>query len=90
MKKSRSKKADLEYIIRVQQDILNRLSHISDWALSTQRKFLNAAHDNWYLGWKVDYLIKKIKQHMPEEALKENNGELGNYINDHTPFKEYK
>ena len=82
------KKTSLEFIIKVQQDIINRLSHINDWSLSTRRKFLNSAHDNWYLGWKVDYLLKKIKKHIPEETLHENEDELLEVIKAQAPFKD--
>ena len=86
------KKNTLEFVIKVQQDLINRLTCLNEFSLSTQRKFLNSASDNWYLCWKVGYLIQKIKQHMPEEVLKANDGELEGFLDNYTPFKdrEYK
>ena len=82
------KKNSLEFVVKVQQDLINRLTGLNEWSLSMQRKFINSAHDNWYLGWKVDYLLKKIKQHMPEEVLHENEDELLEVIKAQAPFKD--
>jgi|TARA_B100001964_G_scaffold10856_1_gene11565 ABC-type microcin C transport system permease subunit YejE len=62
-------KKDFEFIIKTQQDLILRMLSLNDWHLEANKKVMHTETDNWYLRWKVDYLEKKIKEHLPNIAL---------------------
>ena len=75
-----SKKTKLDFIIKTQQDLINRLSRINEWSLEANKKVMKTETDNWYLKWKVGYLEQKIKEHLPDAKLYDKDNELFNEI----------
>ena len=75
-----SKKTKLDFIIKTQQDLINRLARINEWSLEANKKVMKTETDNWYLKWKVGYLEQKIKEHLPDATLYDKDNELFNEI----------
>ena len=73
-------KKSYEFIINTQQDLIRKLFVQNDWTLEANKKVMKTETDNWYLEWKVDYLEKKIKEHLPGVALYDKDDGLFNEI----------
>ena len=77
--KSLSKK-QYEFIIKAQQDLIEKSFSLNEWSLEANKKVMSTETDNHYLRWKVDYLEKKIRDHLPEVALYDKDDEEFNRI----------
>jgi len=73
-------KKQYEFIIKTLQDLLQKTVTQYDWCLEQNKKVMSTETDNHYLRWKVDYLEKKIRDHLPEVALYEKDDEEFNRI----------
>ena len=58
-----------EFIIKAHQDLIEKSFSLNEWSLEANKKVMSTETDNHYLRWKVDYLEKKIRDHLPEVAL---------------------
>jgi len=74
------KKTSLEFIIKTQQDLIHKLFSLNDWTLESNKKVMNTETQNWYLEWKVSYLEKWIKKHIPNATLYDKDDETFNKI----------
>ena len=77
--KSHSKK-QYEFIIKAQQDLILKTLSLNEWSLEANKKVMSTETDNHYLRWKVDYLEKKIRDHLPEVDLYEKDDKEFNRI----------
>ena len=77
--KSLSKK-QYEFIIKAQQDLIEKSFSLNEWSLEANKKVMSTETQNHYLQWKVDYLEKKIRDHLPEVALYDKDDEEFNRI----------
>ena len=73
-------KKQYEFIINTQQDLIRKLFVQNDWTLEANKKVMKTETDNWYLEWKVSYLEKWIKKHVPDAALYAEDDETFNEI----------
>ena len=73
-------KKQYEFIIKTLQDLLQKTVTQYDWCLEQNKKVMSTETDNHYLRWKVDYLEKKIRDHLPEVALYDKDDEEFNRI----------
>ena len=73
-------KKQYEFIIKALQDLLQKTVAQYDWCLEANKKVMSTETDNHYLRWKVDYLEKKIRDHLPEVALYDKDDEEFNRI----------
>ena len=77
--KSHSKK-QYEFVIKALKDLIHKSFSFNDWSLEANKKVMSTETDNHYLRWKVDYLEKKIRDHLPEVALYDKDDEEFNRI----------
>ena len=73
-------KKQYEFIIKAHQDLIEKSFSLNEWSLEANKKVMSTETDNHYLRWKVDYLEKKIRDHLPEVALYDKDDEEFNRI----------
>ena len=73
-------KKQYEFIIKALQELIEKSFSLNEWSLEANKKVMKTETDNHYLRWKVDYLEKKIRDHLPEVALYDKDNEEFNRI----------
>ena len=73
-------KKQYEFIIKALQELIEKSFSLNEWSLNANKKVMSTETDNYYLRWKVEYLEKKIRDHLPNTELYHKDDDLFNEI----------